>query len=77
MFFYKVHAICDLLMNDFEEGAVDEIRFKQWTQTDRSELNTLVLPLAAFIDKFCEKLLLLARHDFTAKMQASFMKGRS
>ena len=77
MFFYKVHTICDLLMNDFEECAVDEICFKQWTQTDRSELNTLVLPLAAFIDKFCEQLLLLARHDFTAKMQASFMKGRS
>ena len=49
---------------------------KQWTTTDRASLETKILPVDDFIDCFIGMLKKLLLHDFTAKMQSSFMQQK-
>ncbi len=61
-----------LLRRCFEDIEVDEVEFKHWTSTDRSNLESIVLPMDEFIEAFLTKLKVLKRHDFIAKQQAQF-----
>ena len=49
---------------------------KQWTCTDRSNLETLVLPIDEFLDFFIEKLVDLKRHESIAKQQAGYLNEK-
>ncbi len=51
---------------------VAEIEYKQWTSTDRASLLAVTESTEEFVDKFCENLKQLKRHDFVAKQQAKF-----
>ena len=64
------------LLSAYELEDIDEIQFKRWTSTDRSELSSMVLPLEEFINQFCERAVKLVRHDFIAKAQSQFLKNK-
>lgn len=63
-----------LLQAAADEHGIDTIEFKQWTTTDRATMETKVLPVEDFIDCFMGMLKKLSLHDYTAKMQSSFMQ---
>lgn len=48
--------------------------FKQCTTTDCATIQTKILPVDDFIDCFMGMLKELLLHDYTAKMQSSFMQ---
>ena len=62
------------LLQAFDKKGVDEVEFKQWTSTDRSNLETNILPVEEFVSSFCDKLLKLLRHDFVARMQSQYLQ---
>lgn len=66
----------EMLERSFEEAGIDEIEFKQWTTTDRSNMETMVQTTEDFLDNFVEKLDALKRHDFIAKQQANYLNER-
>ena len=51
----------------------DQIRYKQWTSTDRCNLVEIVESFHQFIDSLCKKVVILTRHHFIAKKQSEFL----
>ena len=66
----------EVLLQSFEDKAVDEVQYKQWTCTDRSQLETFVQPVEEYVEAFLEKIEALSRHDFIAKQQSRYCKDR-
>ena len=66
----------EMLEHCFEEAGIDKIEFKQWTTTDRSNMETMVQLTEEFPDNFVEKLDAPKRHDFIAKQQANYLNER-
>ena len=64
------------LLEFFEDKEIDEVEYKQWTCTDRSQLETFVQPMEEFVEAFVEKIDILSRHDFIAKVQSKFFKEK-
>ena len=64
------------LLEFFEDKEIDEVEYKQWTCTDRSQLETFVQPVEEFVEAFVEKIDILSRHDFIAKEQSKFFKEK-
>ena len=62
------------LLHDFDSKGIDEVEFKQWTSTDRSNLETVILSVDEFVALFSEKLNKLQRHDCIARRQAQFLQ---
>ena len=56
------------------KNSIDTVEARQWTQTDRANLETKVMPIDNFIDAFTAMLKKLTIHDLTAKMQARFVQ---
>lgn len=65
------------LLNMFENAGYEDadIKFNQWTNIDRCNLETLIKPLDEFIDYFIEKLEKLIPHYFLTFQQSSFIKN--
>ena len=61
----------ECLLQYFDDKAVDDIQYNQWTSTNRSMLETVVQQVEEFVDTFMEKLEILSRHEFIAKEQSS------
>ena len=53
----------------------DEVTYKMWDSTDRTEMITLVSTLDEFYDVLCEKIDNLTTHSFTAKSQGGYLKS--
>ena len=66
----------EMLERCFNEEEIDKIEFKQWTTTDRSNLQTIVQSIDEFIENFLDKLETLRRHDFIAKQQSRYLAER-
>ena len=65
------------LLEYFDANEFDEIQYKQWTTTDRSQLETISQSTEEFVETFIEKLQVLSRHDFIAKEQSNYLKDRN
>ena len=61
------------LLQCFEIKGVEEIEYKQWTTTDRSQLQTFIQSIDEFIERFSGSLKTLTRHDFIAQEQAKYL----
>jgi hypothetical protein len=48
------------IFTDFDDE--DEVKFSQWLSTDRSQLQTMLLPLSDFINSVIQKLVALIPH---------------
>lgn len=57
----------------FDENMIEKVTFQQWISVDRCNFETLKKTAIEFIDLFCEKLSVLAQHDFIAKQQSSYI----
>ena len=64
------------LLENFDENEFDEIQYKQWTTTDRSQLETISQSTEEFVETFITKLPVLSRHDFIAQEQSNYLKDR-
>ena len=57
-----------------DDAEKNEVEFKQWTMTDRTELTSVILPEEEFINLLIEKLNNITTHSFIAKSKASHLK---
>ena len=62
------------LRNAFDEHGIDKVSFEMRLQTDRCDLQTLVMDTDVFLDDFCKRLLKSKTYHFVSKMQSSFFK---
>lgn len=66
----------DQLSNEIDDilqhNSIDSIKYKKWTSTDRSNLETIIDQEDAFIEKFIDSLSLLKYHDYVAKQQSLY-----
>jgi hypothetical protein len=58
----------------FDEQSIDQVEYKQWTMTDRSNLETRIQSADEFLNSFISALPKLLHHDFIAKQQAKFLQ---
>ncbi|KAL5477704.1 hypothetical protein EMCRGX_G024538 [Ephydatia muelleri] len=71
-----VEILCAELQAIMDEHEVDSIEYRQWTNTDRSSLETKVQTVDEFLDSFSRMLEKLLVHDLITKMQADFMREK-
>ena len=60
------------ILTELEEDDTQQIVYKQWVSTDRSNLETHCATIEDFVDVFCDKLELLRSHSFIATAQSRF-----
>ena len=60
----------------FEEDFVDEVAFKQWTNTDRSQLELQSLAVEEFVELIVSSLLKLKKHFFINQQQQAAIRRR-
>ena len=58
----------------FDEQTIDRIEYKQWTTTDRANLETKVQSADEFLHSFTSSIPKVLQHDFIAKQQARFLQ---
>ena len=68
-----VAMLKEWLLQCFKIKGVEEIEYKQWTTTDRSQLQTFIQSTDEFIERFLGSLKTLTRHDFIAQEQAKYL----
>ena len=66
----------EMLERCFDEAGADEIEFKQWTATDRSNMETVVQPKDKLLDSFVGKLDAFKRISSQSRKQPIRMKER-
>lgn len=64
-----------LIENSFEESGITEVKYKQWKNTDRCNLESVIDIVQDFIKKFLEKIKILIPHDFINHQQSIFIKN--
>lgn len=62
-------------LNSLEECMIlEEIEYKQWVNTDKTQLVTIKEQISDFIDNLVNKIVSLTRHHFTSKAQSAYLK---
>ena len=61
------------LFSVFDENMIDTITYKQWTDVDRSSLETVTQNSYDFVESFREKLEALRSHSFIVTQQSNFL----
>lgn len=64
--------ISQKLMQSLENDNIAQVEFRAWTGTDRSTLEKKLCSTEEFVEKLCEKLMILKPHSNIAKQQAEF-----
>ena len=67
-------ALKEQIQNAFENNFIDMITFKRWTNTDRSNLETVVKGTDDFVLDFLNILRYYQKHAFLTKMQSNSYK---
>ena len=62
----------NLLKNMLKDN--QQVTYKEWIHTDRSEICTVTLEVDDFIEKYIEKILKLKSHHYINKAQSGFLK---
>jgi hypothetical protein len=70
----STESLKEQLQEIFDENLIDTIQFKKWTNTDRSNLESIQLSIDEYIEQFCNKIKNYQRHDFMTKMQATYYR---
>lgn len=72
-----IEALSDMFQESEEGDSVpDNITYKQWVTSDRTEMVTVIKPREEFFKLLAEKLESLKKHHFISKVQAKFLKER-
>ena len=58
-----------------QDNMIDHLHYKQWTSTDRSNLETVFQTVADFLDSYEASLQRLLLHHFIAKQQATYLQN--
>ena len=61
---------------ELDEGntMLDNITFKQWISSERTELVIVIKPRVEFFELLAEKLIALKKHHYVSKIQTRFLK---
>ena len=70
----KVENLKNILMQLLDENSIDEITYKRWTHTDRSNLEVIVKSSEDFVESLIQMLQKYMKHNFITKMQSSAYK---
>lgn len=70
-----ITKVKEILVESFGRSEIDEITFKQWVSTDRTNLLTITISIDEFIEEMCKQLERLLCHDFIAKQQSSYLRS--
>ena len=62
------------LLNSYGCEDEDEITYKLWVRTDRSELVSKTASISQYVEIICQKMDELITHHFIAKEQAKFLE---
>ncbi|GAB1865911.1 hypothetical protein CAJAP_06990 [Camponotus japonicus] len=65
-------AIAQNLLKCLEKKNIENVQFSSWTNTDRSTLQTLILPIDDFVQDLSNKLHILKPHSYIAKQQTQY-----
>ena len=68
-------ALHDKLETYMQNNMIDHLHYKQWTSTDRSNLETVFQTVADFLDSYEASIQRLLLHDFIAKQQATYLQN--
>ncbi|KAJ8672245.1 hypothetical protein QAD02_003504 [Eretmocerus hayati] len=71
-----IQSIVDEMNHLLQRESIAEITFKQWTNVDRSTLETLTQKLPQVMEAVLGSLPDLLKHDFLAKEQSRYVKKR-
>ncbi|KAJ8664655.1 hypothetical protein QAD02_006317 [Eretmocerus hayati] len=71
-----IKSIVDEMNHILQRESIAEITFKQWTNVDRSALETLTQKLPQVMEAILGSLPDLLKHDFLAKEQSRYVKER-
>ncbi|KAJ8666784.1 hypothetical protein QAD02_008446 [Eretmocerus hayati] len=71
-----ISSIVDEIKCLLQRESIDEITFEQWTNVDRSALETLTRKLSEVMEAILDSLPNLLKHDFIAKEQSRFVEER-
>ena len=69
-------SLRNMLSTLLEDNMIDDVKFKRWTHTDRSNLETVEMQTDEFIDEFIYLIAKYMKHDFITKMQAASFKEK-
>ena len=68
------NGLVDFLNQCDELIEVEEVTYKQWVSTDRTQLVTITESKEDFIENLSTQVFKLTRHSYTAKCQSGYMK---
>ncbi|KAJ8666802.1 hypothetical protein QAD02_008464 [Eretmocerus hayati] len=74
--YFHISSIVDGIKCLLQRESIDEITFKQWTNGDRSALETPTRKLSEVMEAILDSLPNLLKHDFIAKEQSRFVEER-
>ena len=67
-----VSSLFENISGIFSDLDIDEVTYKQWQSTDRTELATINESRTDFVQSLCSKLTILKTHQFIHSMQSTF-----
>ena len=70
-----VSSLFENISGIFSDLDIDEVTYKQWQSTDRTELATIIESRTDFVQSLCSKLTLLKTHQFIHSMQSTFYQN--
>ena len=65
-------VLAEKLVKIFSELDIEQVSYKQWESTDRTELVTMTDTVSYFVEKLTQKLQVLKTHHFIHKQQTKF-----
>ena len=68
-------VLAEKLVKIFSELDIEQVSYKQWESTDRTELVTMTDTVSDFVEKLTQKLQVLKTHQFIHKQQTKFFYG--
>ncbi|KYN21878.1 hypothetical protein ALC57_05740 [Trachymyrmex cornetzi] len=72
----SIANVCRYLLQLLDENNVHHVQFSAWAGTDRSTLQTRIVPTAEFVEEFSTKFQLLKPHSFLSKQQSQFFSAK-
>ena len=68
----KVIELKSKIENILDEECIEEIKYQKWVTVDRSHLETVIKPVAEFVEEFCSSLTKFQRHQFLTDRQQAY-----
>lgn len=72
----SINLVLQFLSDLLEDRQITEVKYSNWTGTDRSTLLTQIMSVPDYFEELRDKLLLLKPHSYIAKKQSEFFEKK-